>query len=272
MKNITLSNRVLPLEIRVNPQAKRLILRLDRSGKSLRVTVPKGTREQQITDFLAKCQGWIENRLEKIPVSACGEPMLRDGVKIPYLGVPHLIVHQAGRGLTRLSKTPQEQFPKSVTRFSDKNCGKNKDLEQFAELSEAKTALAERQIIVTGEAAHLPRRLADFLKNQARATLVPLAHQYAKQVERQPKSIQFKDTTSRWGSCSSSGTLSFSWRIMMAPLSVVQYLVAHEVAHLVEMNHGEHFWQICTELCPRTPQCRAWLKRNGQALQAIDFT
>ena len=66
------------------------------------------------------------------------------------------------------------------------------------------------------------------------------------------KAIRFKDTTSRWGSCTSDGKLSFSWRIMMAPPPVIDYLVAHEVAHLKEMNHGPKFWKLCEELCPDT--------------------
>ena len=70
----------------------------------------------------------------------------------------------------------------------------------------------------------------------------------------------------------SDGTLSFSWRIMMAPATVIDYLVAHEVAHLREMNHGPRFWKLCRELCPRTDEARAWLKRNGGALQAIVFS
>ena len=83
--------------------------------------------------------------------------------------------------------------------------------------------------------------------------------------------MRFKDTTSRWGSCTADGKLAFSWRIMMAPPTVIDYLVAHEVAHLKEMNHGPKFWALCRKLCPRTDEARAWLKRNGGALQAIGF-
>ena len=88
---------------------------------------------------------------------------------------------------------------------------------------------------------------------------------------RKAKAIRFKDTSSRWGSCTADGSLSFSWRIMMAPPPVIDYLVAHEVAHLREMNHGPRFWKLCKELCTDTERCKAWLKRNGSALQAISF-
>jgi len=237
MKDFALSDRVLPLHVHVNVRARRLVLRIENGGKGLRMSVPPGTNEQQICYFLHQYRGWIETKLKKFPPPSQDNGMLRHGVKLPYLGQPHLIVHQQGRGLTCLA-------------FSEQN---------------------GKQILVSGEAAHVPRRLRDFLKNQATLIMTPLALSYAAKLGRKPKSIRYKDTKSRWGSCSAAGNLSFSWRIMMAPPAVMRYLVAHEVAHLVEMNHGRQFWQICTELCPSTQECRAWLKRNGQTLHAIDF-
>jgi hypothetical protein len=127
------------------------------------------------------------------------------------------------------------------------------------------------QLIVRGERIHLPRRIADYLKKEAKAEIAVLVARHTETVGRPAKSIRYKDTTSRWGSCSSEGNLSFSWRIMMAPKPVINYLVAHEVAHLVHMNHGKDFWALCEELCPDTERCRAWLKKNGTALQAIGF-
>ena len=83
--------------------------------------------------------------------------------------------------------------------------------------------------------------------------------------------ISMKDTRSRWGSCTAQGRLSFSWRIVMAPDHVIDYLAAHEVAHLEEMNHGPRFWSLCRRLCPHTDEAKSWLKRNGSALHSIDF-
>ena len=118
---------------------------------------------------------------------------------------------------------------------------------------------------------HLSRRLADFLKREAKRDIEALVDKHTAAIGKRAKAIRFRDTVSRWGSCTSDGTLSFSWRIMMAPPAVINYLVAHEVAHLKEMNHGPKFWKLCEELCPDTERCRAWLKRNGGALQAIQF-
>ena len=126
-------------------------------------------------------------------------------------------------------------------------------------------------LIVHGERLHLPRRIADFFKREARREIEVLVAKHTAMLGKRAKAIRFKDTSSRWGSCTSEGNLSFSWRIMMAPAPVINYLVAHEVAHLKEMNHGPKFWALCEELCPDTERCKAWLKRNGGALQAIQF-
>ena len=83
------------------------------------------------------------------------------------------------------------------------------------------------------------------------------------------KSITMRDTTSRWGSCSSSGALNFSWRIIMAPPEVLDYLAAHEVAHLREMNHSDRFWALVAETCPNFEAHKAWLRTHGTGLHAV---
>ena len=78
--------------------------------------------------------------------------------------------------------------------------------------------------------------------------------------------IAVRDTRSRWGSCSSKGTLSFSWRLVLAPPFVLDYLVAHEVAHLAHMNHSAAFWALARRLAPRMPEAELWLKVHGPVL------
>ena len=81
--------------------------------------------------------------------------------------------------------------------------------------------------------------------------------------------IRYRDQITRWGSCTAEGHLSFSWRLIMAPPLVLDYLAAHEVAHLAEMNHSRRFWQLCRSLAPETETARAWLAAQGPALHAI---
>lgn len=123
------------------------------------------------------------------------------------------------------------------------------------------------EIHVAGRPEHLPRRLRDWLTAELRGRLVPLVQAKAARVERSVKRITLRDSRSRWGSCGPDGTLSFSWRLVFAPPEVLDYLVAHEVAHLVHLNHGPRFWALARTLCDgpiEAPQ--AWLKKNGETL------
>jgi predicted metal-dependent hydrolase len=123
------------------------------------------------------------------------------------------------------------------------------------------------EIHVAGRPEHLPRRLRDWLTAELKARLVPLVHAKALRVERPVKRITVRDSRSRWGSCGPDATLSFSWRLVFAPPEVLDYLVSHEVAHLVHLNHGPRFWALARTLCDgpiEGPQ--TWLKKNGEVL------
>lgn len=233
---LVLADRTIPLKISQHARARRLTLRIEAGGKGVKVTMPAGTPLEHAESFVERHRGWIETRLQKLPIPH-DEPMLKSGVKIPFLGTPHLIRYIGGRGTVKISQT-DDGTP----------C-----------------------LLIYGDERFLSRRLRDFYKKQAEELIGPLVVRLADEIGRKPRSIRYKDTVSRWGSCSADGALSFSWRIIMAPKSVVHYLVAHEVAHLIEMNHGPQFWALCERLCPDTKRSRAWLKRNGQALHAIDF-
>lgn len=123
-------------------------------------------------------------------------------------------------------------------------------------------------IHVTGDPAHMNRRVTDFLKNRARAEIAPRAHAKAARLGRKVKRISIRDTATRWGSCSHDGCLSFSWRLILTPAEVLDYVVAHEVAHLAEMNHSQRFWTLVDLVAPGALQQRGWLRKNGSQLLA----
>jgi predicted metal-dependent hydrolase len=106
-------------------------------------------------------------------------------------------------------------------------------------------------IAVSGEPQFVARRVRDFLKREARKAI---------------RRVSIKDTTSRWGSCSADGSLSFSWRMILAPPFVLDYLAAHEVAHRVEMNHSSRYWRVVASIYPGYDKAEAWLKRHGSEL------
>ena len=120
---------------------------------------------------------------------------------------------------------------------------------------------------VGGDAALLRGRVLRWLKAEARRTILPLAAERAAALGKKHKRVTLRDSRSRWGSCSSDGSLSFCWRLVFAPPAVLDYVVSHEVAHLVEMNHGPRFWELVERLTPHRDTARRWLAENGAALQ-----
>ena len=151
------------------------------------------------------------------------------GTIVPFGGAPHQIRHSAVKG------------PAPVWRDGD-------------------------QILVSGKLEHARRRLADFFKREAKRALETRALEYGALLGVRPSRVVVRDTASRWGSCSSSRSLSFSWRLIFAPAFVRDYVVAHEVAHLKEMNHSPRFWAHVKTLSPDTDRARQWLRDHGRNL------
>jgi predicted metal-dependent hydrolase len=127
-------------------------------------------------------------------------------------------------------------------------------------------AIRDGEIRVRGDAAHVARRVRDHLAGMALNEFARRARQVAARIERGVARVAVRDTKSRWGSCSGRGNLAFSWRLIFAPEWVIDYVVAHEVAHLVEMNHGARFWRLVESLSPDSAAARGWLKRHRNRL------
>ncbi|CAK0780022.1 DUF45 domain-containing protein [Azospirillaceae bacterium] len=120
-----------------------------------------------------------------------------------------------------------------------------------------------QEILVGGKPEHMARRVRDALIALARRELETRTRDKATKIERRVAAITVRDTRSRWGSCSSSGRLSFSWRLILMPDWVMDYVAAHEVAHLAEMNHSPKFWALVGQLTPQVNRPRNWLKTHG---------
>lgn len=130
----------------------------------------------------------------------------------------------------------------------------------------------DRLIIQGGDPAAAGKRIEVWLKEVARAALTPIAEDCADAVGGRIGKITMRDTRGRWGSCSSHGNLNFSWRLAMAPPAVLDYVAAHEAAHLIEMNHGPRFWALVEGLRPDWRDQRAWLRKQGGALHRFRFS
>jgi predicted metal-dependent hydrolase len=126
--------------------------------------------------------------------------------------------------------------------------------------------LQDGELLVGGRDDTLPARVGRWLRARALEEIKPRAHEMGAEIGRPPIRISVRDTRSRWGSCSRAGNLNFSWRLVMAPEQVLNYVVAHEVAHLRELNHGDRFWALVATLCPDVAQARGWLRAHGADL------
>ncbi len=131
--------------------------------------------------------------------------------------------------------------------------------------------LTATSLEVPGTPENVAPRLGAWLKQQARNRLVVASDDYAAQIGRRYNKITLRDTRSRWGSCSETGALMYSWRLLLAPPEVLDYVAAHEVAHLVEMNHSPAFWAVVERLMPDYKTPRKWLRQNGSGLHRYRF-
>lgn len=134
-----------------------------------------------------------------------------------------------------------------------------------------RSARFDGQVVSVPDDGRVGPRIRALLRSLARERLVAAVARHAATLGRRHGRITLRDPRSRWGSCTSSGDLMFSWRLIMAPPDVLDYVAAHEVAHLAEMNHSARFWAICQKLCPETPRHRDWLKTNGPSLLSWRF-
>lgn len=217
------------IRLRANARAQRYLLRIpaDHSGPVL--TVPKGGDLSRAERFARQHISWLIERLEGRPEQVTLSP----GDFVPLRGEDHLIVPTGKlRGL--VSK-------------GEADCG-------------------SPALLVPGAEDHIPRKVTSWLKGEAKADLTARAEEHAAKIGKKIAAISVRDTKSRWGSCASNGRLSFSWRLILAPPDILDYVAAHEVAHLKEMNHSDRFWRLCEELAPQTPEARVWLKEHGLRL------
>nr|WP_083202388.1 SprT family zinc-dependent metalloprotease [Stappia indica] len=234
---LEIAGREQRILLRGNPQARRYILRVPSDGGAPVLTVPKGGSLATAREFALRQRGWLAGRLGERPEAV---PFAEGGV-IPLRGAAHRIVAAGGlRGLVRAEPAPEQEDEQA-----DNEVGR---------------------LLVPGAAEHIARKLTDWLKREARRDLERAVALHAAALGRTPTALTLRDTRSRWGSCTADGRLSFSWRLVLAPPSILDYVAAHEVAHLAEMNHGPRFWAHCRRLAPHTEEARDWLKREGGRL------
>ena len=226
---IAFDGSVYAVMLRRHRQARRYTLRIQATTREVVLTIPPRGSVKEASAFAQKHGGWIAARLGRLPEAA----PFADGAVLPLRGVPHRITHRSKARGTVWTETGSD---------------------------------GEQLLCVAGQAPHIDRRVGDFLRREAKRDLLAASRRYADALGLTFKHVTVRDQSSRWGSCSTAGMLSFSWRLILAPSQVLDYLAAHEVAHLIEMNHSAKFWRLVQRICPHHEGAKAWLDAHGADL------
>ena len=216
------------VRLEVNAKARRLIIRLDERRREAVAIAPSQRQMEAAVAFAAERVDWISSRLQHLPEIVRFE----EGAVFNYRGEPCQI---KGEGEGRLAKL----LPG-----------------------------APKLLHVPGDPETIHMRVERFLKKQARADLTRAAKRHAETLCVEYKGISVKDTRSPWVASTSDGQLAFSGRVIMAAPEVLNYVAAHECAHLLEMNHSNRFWSLVAKCCPDWKRQRSWLRVHGAELQA----
>ena len=217
---------------RVN-RARRFTLRVRAATQDAVLTMPKAGSIRAARSFAERHAEWVGTRLERLPQRVSFEA----GSVIPIRGdsVP-IVLRQSLRSAAWLDvRTLPDGHQDTV-------------------------------LCVTGTPEQQRRRVSDFLRRESRRDLDAAVRRHAATLGKTVGTITLRDTRTRWGSCTSRGALNFSWRLILAPPHVLDYLAAHEVAHLVHMNHSADYWAVAARLAPELDAAEAWLKQNGASL------
>jgi len=227
--NIAVEQEMYAVRVRRHRQARRYTLRIHSATREVVLTMPPRGSLKEACAFAQKHGAWIAARLGRLPEMLA---FAHDTV-MPLRGLDHRIVHKRGQRGTVWVEAGND---------------------------------GERLLCVAGDTPHVARRISDYLKREAKNDLEAASRQAAEALGVRIKRVSVRDQSSRWGSCSTTGVLSYSWRLILAPRFVLEYLAAHEVAHLLEMNHSRRFWRLVDKICPNVARAKAWLDAHGADL------
>ncbi len=226
---VAFDDAVYEVRVRRHAQARRYTLRIHAVTREVVLSMPLRGSLREANVFAQKQGAWIAARLKRLPRP---QPFAH-GEMVPLRGIDHRIEHRRGsRGTVWVE------------------CG-----DDGAQL-----------LCVAGEAPHVSRRVRDYLKREAKKELERASRAAAAALGVSLARVSIRDQASRWGSCSTTGVLSYSWRLILAPSFVLDYLAAHEAAHLVEMNHSRRFWRLVEKINPDVGRAKAWLDAHGSEL------
>lgn len=215
------------LELRVSKQARRMALRLDSKKRVVYLVVPSRTRVDKAYKFAWDQRDWIKRHIEELP-----QPVpFADGSILPLYGKK-----------VRIKVNYDPALKRTDIRLED------------------------NKLIVDTNKEDPAGRIERFLKDYARQALEELSLRKAARINKKVATVNVRDTKSRWGSCNNDGEISYSWRLIFAPRAAMDYVVAHEVAHLAYLDHSDRFWDLCHKLSFSYQTGKDWMQEHGHEL------
>lgn len=215
------------LIIKKSKQARNYTLRLSHKERCIYLVIPHRSSEKRALYFADRHRHWIEEKLSTLPHAI---PFEHSEI-VPLFDIPTLIniTYDQKRKTTHISH------------------------------------LDRKLDVLTNQ--ELPSsRIERYLKKFAKEHLTALTHEKAAELGKKVNKVSIRDTSSRWGSCSSDGNISLSWRLIFAPIEAIDYVVSHEVAHLKHMDHSRNFWKVCESLCDDYTFGKQWIRDEGYSL------
>lgn len=230
---LLVSGQSIPYRVRISARARRLRITVSTSGVT--VTLPKGVPTREAERFLQQNADWVKQQLERTARQAKPSPLPADVI----------LWHGEATQLQRIEEADRKSRIRVEASHGRLRC----HLPAGSKISTRRAAEA-------------------WLRAESRAEIEQVVAEQARRMGARPKAISIRDQRTRWGSCSSSGNLSFNWRLVMTPPAVMQYVVIHELAHLFEPNHSKDFWALVARFYPDYKKARGWLRKNAAALRA----
>ena len=223
-----------PIEVIRTDRKRSASIYLD--GEGIKVRVPKGLSDSHVRDLIARKSPWIKRKLREAELTASPRPKeFVSGETFSYLGRNYRLKVLSG------------DIPSLKLRGG------------YLEVNTSGSSETQKEQVRS--------LLLDWYREHAQKRLEEKTHRYAQVLQVELNSVSVKDYKSRWGSCSTKGDVCYNWRIVIAPHRIVDYVVVHELCHLLEHNHSAIYWRHVERIIPDFRKCREWLKQNSERLQ-----
>jgi predicted metal-dependent hydrolase len=236
MDSITINQRQIPLTLRRSPRARHIRLQIKSDKPELILTIPRWTLEIEINHFLQKQAGWIEKHWSKIEKQSKlrPKPKYLDGDTFYYFGEPLTL----------------ELIPSYLNK-------------PIVRVRENKMQISIYRYVTRPEGIKIIKKtIHEFYKQKASEVIHDRLQYFNEHYQFKYNRVTFRNQSTRWGSCSAQKNLNFNWRLIMAPIQIIDYVVVHEMCHLEQMNHSKKYWDLVAQRMPNHKEVRKWLRTN----------